>query len=348
MPKVSVIVPVYKVEAYLPQCVESILSQTYRDFELILVDDGSPDRCPEMCDEYALKDPRVTAIHKKNGGSSSARNAGIESASGDYVLFVDGDDWLSPETLSRCMEALADEAEAECVVFSYVREYPHKQLTSHIMQQSCKLKGNEAEDAVYRRLFGLVGEELRHPERLENMGSCCMKLYRADFARNGRYFDTAEVGSSEDTLFNIFALYGCCNIVYLDEPMYHYRKGGSSLSSNYRPRLQEQWFRLFEIMEDFTAEKKLGERYHQALNSRIALSIYGIGMNEISSGNSFVQQISQIGTYLKTERYRRAIPTIPLHLLPIPWRALLFFAKYRMACMVFIELKAIEFVRHNY
>ena len=91
--RISVIIPVYKVEAYLKQCVDSVLSQTYKKIEVLLVDDGSPDRCPEICDEYAQKDTRVRVIHKKNGGLSDARNAGLEQMTGDYVIFLDSDDW---------------------------------------------------------------------------------------------------------------------------------------------------------------------------------------------------------------------------------------------------------------
>lgn len=94
MPKISIIVPVYKVEKYLHKCVDSILKQTFKDFELILVDDGSPDRCGEICDEYARKDNRVRVIHKENGGVSDARNVGIDIAKGEYIGFVDSDDYI--------------------------------------------------------------------------------------------------------------------------------------------------------------------------------------------------------------------------------------------------------------
>lgn len=94
MNKISVIVPCYKVEEYLPQCIDSIIGQTYKNLEIILVDDGSPDKCPLICDEYAQKDSRIKVIHKENGGLSSARNAGLDIATGDYIAFVDSDDWL--------------------------------------------------------------------------------------------------------------------------------------------------------------------------------------------------------------------------------------------------------------
>ena len=106
---ISIIVPIYKVEEYLARCVDSILQQTFRDFELILVDDGSPDGCPAICDAYAAKDPRVRVVHKENGGLSDARNAGLSVAKGDFVAFIDSDDWVAPEFLQVLYERLVHE-----------------------------------------------------------------------------------------------------------------------------------------------------------------------------------------------------------------------------------------------
>ena len=102
----SVIVPIYKVEAYLPRCVDSILAQSFPDFEVILVDDGSPDRCGELCDRYGARDRRVRVIHKENGGLVSARQAGMSVASGDYIVHVDGDDWVAPDLWERAHRAI--------------------------------------------------------------------------------------------------------------------------------------------------------------------------------------------------------------------------------------------------
>ncbi len=106
MPKVSVIVPVYKVEKYLRKCVDSILNQTFSDFELWLVDDGSPDNCPAICDEYAEKDNRIKVIHKANGGLSDARNAALDVMTGEYVTFVDSDDYIAPDMLETFYDAI--------------------------------------------------------------------------------------------------------------------------------------------------------------------------------------------------------------------------------------------------
>ncbi len=105
MPCISVIVPVYKVEKYLRRCVDSILSQSFTDFELLLTDDGSPDNCPAICDNYAAKDSRVRVIHKENGGLSSARNAALNICEGKYICFVDSDDYISPDMFEKLLSA---------------------------------------------------------------------------------------------------------------------------------------------------------------------------------------------------------------------------------------------------
>ncbi len=119
--KISVIVPVYKVEKYLARCVDSIIDQTYKNLEIILVDDGSPDGCGAMCDEYAKKDERIKVIHKENGGLSSARNAGLDIATGDYIAFVDSDDRITPDAYENLLKALDGKSDA-IANFMYERE----------------------------------------------------------------------------------------------------------------------------------------------------------------------------------------------------------------------------------
>ena len=122
----SVIVPIYNVEKYLSRCIDSVLSQTFADFELILVDDGSPDNCPKICDEYAKKDPRIKVVHKENGGLVSARQAGIGIAKGDYIFNLDGDDAITTDALMSAYEIISD-TKAEMVSFSY-RIYTNDKL----------------------------------------------------------------------------------------------------------------------------------------------------------------------------------------------------------------------------
>lgn len=126
----SIIVPVYKVEAYLRRCVDSLLGQTYKDFEILLVDDGSPDRSGEICEEYAEKDGRIRVFHKENGGLSSARNYGMDRAAGRYVLFVDSDDYVDPKLCEALHEAVSAAPGADAYIYSGVEEDEHAKIRS--------------------------------------------------------------------------------------------------------------------------------------------------------------------------------------------------------------------------
>lgn len=137
-PLVSVIVPIYKVERYLDQCVTSIVNQTYRNLEIILVDDGSPDRCPQLCDEWAQRDERIRVIHKTNGGLSSARNAGLDNAHGDRIAFVDSDDFIDSNMLNIMNGWMNDHAEADAVMCGTIKSYDDgrmEQIDEHVPER---------------------------------------------------------------------------------------------------------------------------------------------------------------------------------------------------------------------
>ena len=123
--KISVIVPIYNVEQYLRRCIDSIINQTYKNLEIILVDDGSPDNCGQICDDYAKKDTRIKVIHKKNGGLSDARNVGLEVCTGDYISFVDSDDWIELNTYEIMMKSM-NEYNADMVVSNINYVYKDK------------------------------------------------------------------------------------------------------------------------------------------------------------------------------------------------------------------------------
>ena len=149
-PLISVIVPVYKVEEFLSKCVNSIRNQTYKDLEIILVDDGSPDNCGAMCDVYALEDPRIKVIHKPNGGLSDARNAGIDIAQGEYIGFVDSDDWIEPE-MYETMLALAQKYEVKLVCAGRydVSEHTGQQVKGLCPEQEEVVSGEELAGRIF-------------------------------------------------------------------------------------------------------------------------------------------------------------------------------------------------------
>lgn len=147
MSAVSVIVPVYKVEEYLSRCIQSILNQTWSDFELILVDDGSPDRCPFICDEWAKKDKRIKVIHKENGGLSDARNAGLKIALGKFIAFVDSDDWVNPEYLQILVDSMRNN-DCDIVECNIIRTQSKNDLVDDFDEKCVKIDLYQPEDAL--------------------------------------------------------------------------------------------------------------------------------------------------------------------------------------------------------
>lgn len=125
----SVIVPVYNVEKFLVKCLDSVVNQTYRNLEIILIDDGSPDNSPAICDEYAARDGRVRVIHQKNAGQAAARNVGISIAKGDYITFVDSDDWIEPDTLEKAVGIIQRNEAVDIVLYNHVEEHGKKKIT---------------------------------------------------------------------------------------------------------------------------------------------------------------------------------------------------------------------------
>ncbi len=156
-PTVSVIVPVYKAEKYLGKCVDSILAQTFKDFEVLLVDDGSPDKSGEICDEYARKDPRVRVFHKENGGVSSARQCGLDNARGEYTIHADPDDWVEPNMLEE-LYAKAKAEDADMVICDYYMNSSRGQR--YVRQQPSALDHETVLRELFQRLHGSLWNKL--------------------------------------------------------------------------------------------------------------------------------------------------------------------------------------------
>lgn len=205
MPKISVIVPVYKAEQYLPQCIESILSQSYGDLELILVDDGSPDNSGAICDQYATKDNRVRVFHKENGGVSSARNLGIEEAQGEWITFVDADDAFAPNTLSICSDFFN---ESDIIRFS--------------MKYVFSADGKQTEDYV----FHIITRE-EYISRIisrETILGVCGGVYRTKlFKENNIRFDESLV-NGEDWIVLAQLIFLTNSVKLLPDNLYLYNK----------------------------------------------------------------------------------------------------------------------------
>lgn len=214
--KLSVIVPIYNVEEYLDECIKSIVNQTYKNLEIILVDDGSPDHCPELCDIWAEKDSRIKVIHKENGGASSARNAGLDAASGKFIAFVDGDDYLDADMYE--------------IMLNQMREYNADMAQCGIVRENAD-GSVEVWDSFDAPIVVMDNTQL-----LQSVGeaagilpvSCSNKIFTRKVVENVR-FDT-RFKYAEDTLFNFAAARNINKAVIQNVPRYHYVSNGDSAS----------------------------------------------------------------------------------------------------------------------
>lgn len=250
MPKVSIIVPIYDVEKYLDRCMQTLLNQTLKDIEIILVDDGSPDRCPQMCDEYAKKDSRVKVVHKKNGGLGYARNSGLDVATGEYVAFVDSDDYTSVEAY-EVLYNKAKDTDADIVYAGFIMQNSDGTESNCFMLDQT-WEGKEITAFLQSMIFDTK------PDIDTIWMSVWNGLYKRDLIERNkiRFFSEREY-LSEDILFHTMLIPLCKKIVCIPQTFYHYCYNGTSLThSSFNVRKIECNIRLFEKLS------KIAEDYH--------------------------------------------------------------------------------------
>lgn len=241
MPQVSVIVPVYNAEKYLIECVDSILAQTLQDIEVILVDDGSTDTSPAICDSYLEKDSRVKVIHKPNGRASSARNVGIQAATGEYIAFVDSDDWISPNMYEKMLETRADICLCDYVRFQGEQEFPFTQPNIQ--------EGFYDKEKIRKEIYPhLVMDGVEFPITISNWALLIRR--RVIVENNLSYRENIHV--SEDSPFGSEALYCADTFAYIKgQRLYHYRITDGSTSSTYKSWWWDSFLKINEEIEQF-------------------------------------------------------------------------------------------------
>ena len=230
---VTVVVPIYKTEKYLDQCVESIVNQTYTNLEIILVDDGSPDRSPQMCDEWAARDSRIRVIHKENAGLGMARNTGIENANGEYICFFDSDDFIDENTI-KCAYDACKKKQADIALFGFV--ITDSEGTPIERKIPCPVKmvysGKEIQELF---LPDLIGTDPRTGKSTNLCMSACMMLCSGDLIKKNGWKFASERSIIAEDVYSLLGLYRYVEkVVILETAFYHYRTNLGSLTHAYR------------------------------------------------------------------------------------------------------------------
>lgn len=338
---ISIVVPVYNVERYLDQCLESLSGQTFRDIEIVCVNDGSTDRSGEILEGHALKDNRLKVFTQQNGGISAARNRGIEEARGEWLMFVDADDWIDAVTCETALKAAIDQ-KADVVLWSYVRHFEQGRQSPRFLTVCDREFEGENLRLLHRRIVGPVREELRDPASIHSWGTVWGKLYRRNAVSAVRFTDTRIVGSAEDVLFNMEVFCRVERASYVHKAMYHYRKLSASFTGGHNAMLNERWVNLYAVMSDVIRTNDLAADFYEAFDSRIALGLIGQGLNECRSSRSPAGKIKMIRQIISTEQYRQAVTNLPLNYFPPHWRLFFGAARHRNAVLLFILLQLIR------
>ncbi|MGO5130140.1 glycosyltransferase family 2 protein [Mitsuokella jalaludinii] len=276
--KVSIIVPVYKVEKYLSECLDSIIEQTYKNIEIIIVDDGSPDLCPKICDNYAVKDYRIKVIHQDNQGLSGARNIGIQHATGDYVVFVDSDDKLKNDFIDKLLKLLID-TKADVACCNFLFSYPQYDKINKI-----KIKGTLSNDEIIN--FYTAN---RTPLFLNVVWN---KLYKRNlfYPYGPLKFKTNRL--QEDNFFICDLLDNIQTISIIDMPLYYYRQRSGSIMSNLSSKFIHDTIDSYVYLyEKFSYSNK----FQTSINIFLINSIIGIIMRCVKNNcyNKYELEISK-------------------------------------------------------
>lgn len=344
---VSIIVPVYNLEKFIEQCLRSIIEQTYKHLEILVIDDGSTDQSAKIIKEIANQDARIIYINQENAGVAETRNAGLKNATGSYVVFVDGDDWLDPTCIVEAVK-VAESKDLDMVMWPYRKEHLDYSQKTLLFDETEKYWDETKIANLYRRFIGNTKEELRYPEKLDSLCTVWGKLYRKELLENVVFYDKEIIGSTaEDILFNIHALGSMKRAGYISNVFYHYRKTNEqSLTHHYDRNLVNKRKKYYEIIEKHLKQSNLDKTYDEALSNRVALSFIGIGLALIEDKQISVwNKYKEIKRIFEINQYKKAFKQLELSYLPIHWKLFFGFAKKNLKLFVMILLYVMNCLR---
>ena len=287
--KISIIIPVYNVEKFLKECLDSIVNQNYRNIEIILVDDGSCDSSGKICDEYEKKDKRIIVIHQKNCGVSNARNKGINKATGKYICFVDSDDIIHPDYIQKLVNNLNEDSLSVCLIKNF--------------EKNVSYSDNEGE------LITLNVDNFIDLCTMLLLNTPCCKLYDIDIIKTNKIFFNTEISLGEDLLFNLDYLKYVDKVFIVNQELYYYRKSdNNTLSTMYNPKMQEIQYLLFDNFTDFFKKKAMSNSRIELFDSYRLTMLTMIIENEFKNKKiSFWQRYKNAQNILYSEEMQRRL-----------------------------------------
>ncbi len=344
---ISIIVPVYKIkEKYLRKCVESMMNQHTDDYKIILIDDGSPDHCGILCDEFASETDKITVIHQKNQGVAAARNAGIDAADTPWITFVDPDDWIEDFTIKKEIELIkALEASVDIIMFDYTREYIDKSVIESLSINN-GLCNDELIEACQRApFFKLIQKGYINPYSINALWN---KVYRKEFITKNNIYFVPEARKGQDRLFNAEAFNSTDKIYYLRECLYHYRCNDESVSNKYNKNIVELTNIEICELERLVDKYNLSFKVKNLLDARICTRLYScMRLYFFNSENPLPvkRALAEFRELVENEPYKTAIKTVSVQYLSTQEKIFLYMLKFKMykLCGALVKIKATRF-----
>lgn len=339
MDKISIIIPVYNTEKYIEKCLNSIVNQTYSNLEIICVNNGSTDKSSKLLNEYLMKDKRIKLIETENNGVSAARNIALNNVTGQYVLFVDSDDWIDYSTCENAIKTIIDN-KSDVVFFNYIKEFKYNSVPVNLAcKKDCFVNGEIKK--IRRRLIGPIDNELENPLLSDIYCTVWAKLYSFDCIKDLKFIDLNKIGTFEDGLFNIEVTKNAKKISYMDKYLYHYRKNNSnSTLTLYSKNLVNQYNFLF----DYMFKECEDERDKLALNNKICIQMITLILNEIKLKNykHFKKNLSKIYNY---KIFNDALNRYQKQNLSSMWKIIYFLIEKRYIFCLYITFNILQKLR---
>lgn len=343
---ISVIIPVYNAEKYIEKCLNSVLNQTYANLDIVLINDGSTDGSGAIIEKYSRADARVRCIDVKNAGVSNARNVGLERCVGDYVLFLDSDDWIDERTCELALEALQNR-NADVVMWPYIREYANSSYKKDIFPADRVLEGEQLEK-LKKAFAGYVENGLLKPDNMDALAPVWGKLYKRSVIRDSVFVDIRRIGSFEDGLFNLAVFQNVTKAVYLNQYFSHYRRDNvNSVTSSNRGDIVSQRYEIYRLIREFLEEHHLDDGYQKALSNRVVYDIIYIGLAEVDKRVSFRTHVGNLRSVMERPEYEKARKQFPYQCFPLHWKIFYFFAVHRAAAALYCMLWIMQSIRRH-
>ena len=311
MKKVTIIIPIYNLEKYIKKCIDSVIKQTLKEIEIILVDDGSTDASPSICDDYAKNDDRIKVVHQKNMGLSGARNTGIHESTGKWFMIVDGDDWLEPDAV-EVLYKNAEDNDSDIFISSFYDNYPQKQIKDSFFNED-RLQFHTPEEKTYLQENCISRNKYSNKKCVTNVGVTWARLYKRQFIIDKNLEFIVGLKRTQDAIFNLYAFEYANKVDYIDIPTHHYRIWENSASRKYSKDFHitanELSQHILEFMKKTNKEIVMKQAYYSKV-FKLLIEIIKIEIIPIANNLSFKEKKKFLKQLSESDIYSEAIKNV--------------------------------------